>query len=323
MSAILHGGSRVKLGSCRISNRTAPTALEGSPNAAADTTNIFVKPCDPTQGRDIYPKITTLEWNSPPWRAAWPAVRSAFAQTSRRAQAHLKADMTKATLNPRDIEKRPRAAADLSGAIGSARRHSRRVRMLKLLLPAAAVLAVVAFVAASWFSSMRIEGVSLESASIQDGKLVMANPSIDGFTANDQPYKMTARRALQEIGGATQRIDLEGIEARLPLDSDTMAHVRAEAGVFDRDANTLDIESEILVETDKGMSARINTARLDLSSGSLETDQPVDIRMEGTQIRADSMTISNNGSVMVFDRKVRVEIDGRRLQLAQGERGDR
>lgn len=200
-------------------------------------------------------------------------------------------------------------------AMRAARRHSSRVRILKIVLPLAAIGLVVVFVGQSWLTSVPIEGVSIEGTVIEDGRLVMTNPSIDGHTGDNVPYSVTARRAIQEIGDA-QRVDLEGIDATLPLKDGRSARISAEKGHLDRDANMLDITSPMTVETDDGMTARFRSASVDISNGELTTGEPVDITMDGTQISADTMQLLDNGARIVFENRVRMEIDARQLQTA-------
>ena len=48
---------------------------------------------------------------------------------------------------------------------------------------------------------------------------------------------------------------------------------------------------------------------MDINDGSLKTDQPVDIRMNGTHITAESLRIEDQGKLLVFENKVRLNID--------------
>ena len=56
----------------------------------------------------------------------------------------------------------------------------------------------------------------------------MANPKLDGFTKENLPYSMTATRALQDFD-KNGIIDLEGIDARLPVSADRVCHDRRRA----------------------------------------------------------------------------------------------
>lgn len=207
----------------------------------------------------------------------------------------------------------------VDAAFRSALRHSGRVRLLKLALPLVALAMVVIFVGKSWLATPDGVSVSLGGTGIQNGRLVMADPKIDGFTADNRPYTMTAARAIQDIGGGTE-IDLEGISARLPFDEENWITVVADTGVLDREASKLELDSEITVKTDTGVTAVLQSAMVDMEAGSLVTEKPVDIALDGTQIRADSMTVRDKGDVMIFEGRVRVNIDGERLQTAS--RGD-
>lgn len=209
-----------------------------------------------------------------------------------------------------------RPASRAEKAFERARRHSGRVRVLKLLLPAAAILMTAVFVGKSWLASP-IAGVSVNFGGtiIEDGRLVMAEPRLDGFTGDDRPYSMSAARAIQDIG-ASGRIDLEEIDARLPFEADKWMTVAARSGTYDRDANTLDIDSEIRVVTDTGITALLKSATVDMGRGSLATDDPVDITLDGARIEAESMRVSEGGAVMVFENRVRMQMDPARMQTA-------
>ena len=205
-------------------------------------------------------------------------------------------------------------------AFDRARRHSGRVRLLKLVLPVAAMLMVVAFVGKSWLATP-VAGVSVDltGTAIEGGRLVMADPRLDGFTSDDRPYTMTAARAVQDIGGSG-RIDLENIDAKLPFDEDSWMTIAADSGIYDRDANSLMIDSTMKIVTDTGITALFKSAAVDMEAGSLKTEDPVDITLDGARIEADSMSVEDRGAVLVFERRVRMQMDGKRLQTAS--RGD-
>lgn len=204
-------------------------------------------------------------------------------------------------------------------AFAQARRHSGRVRLLKLALPAAAVLMIAVFAGKSWLSAPGSLPIDLRALAIEDGRLVMTDPRLDGLTGRDgRPYSMTATRAVQDIG-TSGRIDLEGIDAKLPVDEKGWLTVSARTGVFDRDANRLDIDSELTMVSDDGMKAVLQSAVVDIATGSLDTADPVDISLEGAHITADSMAVRDKGAVLIFENRVRMTIEGGRLGNAAAE----
>jgi lipopolysaccharide export system protein LptC len=78
-------------------------------------------------------------------------------------------------------------------------KHSRRVRRLRFLLPIGALIVTLAFVAVSLVRSLMPDELQIESAKIEDGKVVMEKPAIAGRNSDGVRYSMRAERALQDI----------------------------------------------------------------------------------------------------------------------------
>lgn len=208
----------------------------------------------------------------------------------------------------------------LRAAFERARRHSFRVRFLKGALPVLAVLMAVGFVGYSYMARPAAVAVETDGSAYSNGKLVMANPKLEGFTKDNRPYKMSASRAIQDLKSEGV-VQLEGIAAKLPIDAENWAMVDAPHGVYDRDNNTLDITSEMTITTANGMVAKLQSAYLDIGQGGMKTDDPIDIQLQGAKITSDSMTILENGKVLVFEKRVRMNIDPSRLKAGEDAGG--
>ena len=195
----------------------------------------------------------------------------------------------------------------------AARRHTRRVRFLKRLLPALAVSITLVFAAWSWFVTPGKVSIDVASSGFVDGKLIMASPKLDGYTRDNLPYSMTASRAIQEPGNM-DRFELEDIVASLPLTRDQLADVSARTGFYDNTTRQLNIDSPISIVTSDGLRASLTDAVIDVGTGSLETQEPVDIRLDGSSITADSLQVKENGKALVFERNVRMTLDPAQLR---------
>lgn len=213
----------------------------------------------------------------------------------------------------------------VEAAFSAARRHSSRVRRLKIVLPLAALAMVAGFAGKSWLGTPSNLPIDLGSLAIEGGRLVMSDPRLDGVTGRaERPYTMTANRAIQDIG-VDGRIDLEGIKARLPVDEEGWMDITAASGMFDREADRLDITSEMTIIGDDGLKAVLQSALIDVAAGNLDTPDPVDITLDGAHISANSMRVRDKGAVLIFEDRVRMEIDGGRLggparaEAAEGE----
>ncbi|MER9297509.1 LPS export ABC transporter periplasmic protein LptC [Mesorhizobium sp. M0621] len=208
-----------------------------------------------------------------------------------------------------------------SDAFDRAQRHSRRVRVLKFAVPVAAALIAIAFPVYSYLAAPVSVSVQAEGTAFSNGKLVMANPKLNGFTKQKQPYSMTALRAIQDVG--TQGIiELEGIDAKVPIAPDNVAAIKASNGTYDRDGNTMNLTSDVTITTTDGMQAKFKSVFLDMGKGTMKTGDPVDVSRGGSRITSDSMSVRDNGRVMVFESKVRVNIDSAALKAAEGNSGE-
>jgi len=195
-------------------------------------------------------------------------------------------------------------------------RHSRRVRRLKVVLPAAAAIAVLAMVGYSATLSYLQGGpVTISGAMIEDGRLIMENPKMGGFNAARRPYEMTAARAIQTITDSGF-VDLEEISAQLPVGRSDWASVEAATGTMTKADGMLRITSPVLMKTTDGLVARLKSAKLDMGRGDLTSDEAVEIDTNDMKVTADSMVIREGGDVMVFEKRVKVVIEGRRVDTA-------
>ncbi|THF54919.1 LPS export ABC transporter periplasmic protein LptC [Ollibium composti] len=204
-----------------------------------------------------------------------------------------------------------------AAAFGRAQRHSQRVRALKFVLPLTAGIIALAFPVYSYLVTPPAVEVKADDTAFSDGKLVMSNPKLSGQTSENLPYSMSAARAVQDVANESV-IGLEGIDATLPVDAATSATVKAANGTYDRTANTLQLSKDILVTTSDGMVMKLQSVFLDMGKGTMKTGDPVDITREGSHIRSDTMSASNGGKTLVFEKRVRVDIDPAAAKTKEG-----
>lgn len=199
-----------------------------------------------------------------------------------------------------------------------ASRHSGRVRLLKIVLPLVSLAIAAGFVGYSYLSSPVTIGFDLSSTAIRDGKLVMAAPKLEGYTTDNLPYAMTAARAVQDAGN-TSVIELEEIDATVPISDGTTAKIDASRAIYDRVSNTIQLNDPMTLSTSDGKSATLQSASINMAAGTLVTEQPVAIRIEGASIDAGKLSVAENGKVIVFENHVQMHLDPGRLNAERAE----
>ncbi len=201
----------------------------------------------------------------------------------------------------------PAASADqLDDAFRAALRHSRRVRLLRKLIPAACVLAIVGPFLWNVVAPLArtAANVSVGAVSISGTRIRMDAPKLSGFKKDQKSYEVTARDAVQDLKSPNV-VELNNLTGRMEQEANSFVRVTADWGRFDQNIDKLDLKGSVRVRHDKGYEADLRSARVDVKSGDIDTSEPVEIRSKSGTINADSMILRDNGKHVVFSGRVR------------------
>ncbi len=199
-------------------------------------------------------------------------------------------------------------ASGKTSAYEAALSHSRLVARLRVLLPAAAGVVSLAFIGVAVVKAYLPENLKVESARIEDGKIVMEKPAISGRNSQGIDYSMVADRALQDITNP-DHMTLQDVKAAVPINEDVVARVVASTADFDRSANKLELPSPFDVNLSNGVTAHFKSAKLDIPGGVMESNAPVNITTTGGSIVAQSMKITDKGHTITLIGQVRANLD--------------
>ena len=211
-------------------------------------------------------------------------------------------------------------AIGTNGAGGNARRtraharahrHSARVRTLRRVIPVVAAGAVIA-VAALVFNPFgaAIPSVSVGPVTLSGTKVRMDNPRLSGFRKGDRGYEVTAAAALQDMRKPSL-IELETMRGHIATDDrGGLARLEAATGLFDTARESLDLNRDIRIWTDKGEEARLISASVNFKAGSVVSKEPVTVTVPSGSVAADSLDVVENGRVISFIGNVRTVFHG-------------
>lgn len=187
-------------------------------------------------------------------------------------------------------------------------RYSRFVKVMRIALPVTAVgVVAVLFL---WpqlrgldtgFILPDVREVQLEG----DGRVRLDSPRYVGRSDEGDAYRVEAGSARVDPI-SPRRIELERMHADLPgSDGGRDFAVHASQALYDRDAETLDLDGDVRVRTNDGYELRTQAAKVDVARGAVATSTPVDGEGPRGSIVADRMDIENRGAVIRFEGKVR------------------
>ncbi|MCA1951824.1 MAG: LPS export ABC transporter periplasmic protein LptC, partial [Hyphomicrobiales bacterium] len=129
-------------------------------------------------------------------------------------------------------------------------------------------------------------------------------PKLSGFKRDGRSYELVAATAVQDLK-TPNVVDLNRLTARMQTGNDGWADLTGLRGLYDSKDERLAVEGGVGVKTETGVDARLADARIDFKSGTILTDNPVEVRMTQGQVNSDRLQVLDNGRRLVFEGRVR------------------
>jgi lipopolysaccharide export system protein LptC len=194
-------------------------------------------------------------------------------------------------------------------AFRAAKRHSRHVRILRIAVPAAVVLAVIGGIGfAALLNPIRLLAkmpVDIGSVVVSGTKIMMQQPRIAGFTRDNRRYDLTAQAAGQDLT-KPDMVELQGIHATMEMQGDAVFETTAKNGLYNSKTELLTLSNDIVVTSTNGYEALLSEAVLDVRAGKIVSEKPVVVKTSTLNIDANRMEVTDGGDLMRFERGVTV-----------------
>ncbi|CAN7642222.1 LPS export ABC transporter periplasmic protein LptC [Bradyrhizobium sp. LjRoot220] len=202
--------------------------------------------------------------------------------------------------------------AGMEARFASAARHSRMVRMLRVAVPAAVVLAMAAIVAVSIFNPFRMLlpklPVDIGNLVVSGTKITMESPHLAGFSADQRPYEVWAKAAIQDLTDP-DHMELKTLRAKVMMEDRSTVTMDARTGYYDSKQQLLDLRKDIFLQSSTGYEARMSQAYVDINKGTVTSDEHVDVKLLNGTLTADKLRILNSGEVVRFEGNVVMNLD--------------
>jgi len=195
--------------------------------------------------------------------------------------------------------------ADIAARYARARRHSLLVRILKIALPVLSVGGVAAFLLIIYVLPELPPGISAGSIDISHNSIVMENPHVSGFMSGGRSYEVKADRAEQSLEN-TKVVTLFNIGATLGFDVDETAEVAAKTGTYYSDIQRIVLNDQISLSTSTGIVGNLQSADIDMKTGTMKSDKPLVFSLDGNRIEANGVFVADRGENISFTDGVKV-----------------
>jgi len=187
-----------------------------------------------------------------------------------------------------------------------ARRHSRRVRLLRVLIPVVLLLAIGVAVLAVLFNPLRLLSelpVNIAGLSISGTRMTMTEPQLSGYTRDKRRYELTASSAVQDLLNA-DIVNLDEPRASIEMSDRSTIKMQASSGTFDRKEGVLTLRRDIVLSSSAGYEIRLEEAIVDVRSGNIVSNQPVELGSQHGTLRGNRLEVMKSGEIIRLDGDV-------------------
>lgn len=184
-----------------------------------------------------------------------------------------------------------------------AKRHSRRVRQLRLAVPVLVAAALVTIAGASLLNPFRILSklpIDIGKLGVSGTKITMDAPHLAGFTPDQRPYELWAKSAVQDVM-RPNNVELNELRAKVQMEDGTGMTMDARSGLFDTKTQLLDLKDDIFLQSATGYEARLTQAAVDMAAGTVSSDQPVAVKLLNGTLDAKRLRITEGGALVRFE----------------------
>jgi lipopolysaccharide export system protein LptC len=206
-----------------------------------------------------------------------------------------------------------------------ARQHSVLVRILKVLLPAAAAGILSLYMLPSFLKRSIDHGrgtASVRGVTVAAGSLKMIEPHVKGVNEKGEAYDFTAGSATQAAKGADSMY-LETVRGKMTGLDGKISTLSAPDGVHNSKTEEMTFNNGAVLTRDGGMSATFQTAMAFMKQQTLISKTPVTVRLLESTIHAESMTLHWGEQRAIFEGNVRTHIEREAQPSAGGTSASR
>ncbi|HYM72053.1 MAG TPA: LPS export ABC transporter periplasmic protein LptC [Stellaceae bacterium] len=195
-------------------------------------------------------------------------------------------------------------------------RHSRRVALLKIALPAIGVGLLM--MVAAWpriaplFERLRFSAIDLREAR----ELRMINPRYAGTDRSNHPFVVTAAIGRQ-VPGRDDVMSLQAPEADLKSHSGGDIVLTADSGVYQAHTQLLDAFGHVTMVHQDGTRIVTSSARLDAVNNAAEGHEPVEGHGPSGDIKAEGFRIVDKGAIVIFTGRSDLILNGAKAGVAK------
>jgi lipopolysaccharide export system protein LptC len=214
--------------------------------------------------------------------------------------------MPKVPSSPRMRFKFKKQASDQNALRSFLGAYSRRVKLLRTVLPIAGFILLVLIIV--WPFGKQFYEKQFEKESQVSKKLILENrllnPQMVDTDEKDHPFSLAAKSSLQK---EENQADLEKPRGKIKTDKDTEMEITADQGNYDQEAGMLTYKDNVTLTTSDGYVFKTSKAQLHLKTHIADGHDPITGNGPSGQIEADKgFKLDKNQKTLTFYGQTRL-----------------
>jgi lipopolysaccharide export system protein LptC len=182
----------------------------------------------------------------------------------------------------------------------AARRHSRRVRLLRVIVPLCAMLLVGGIVLATYLNPLRnLLPRDAGRIVVSGTKITMEQPKLAGFTKDGRAYNFTARAAAQDLM-KPDLMELNDIRATVEMQGQGNIQITSPEGFYNSKTEILNLTRDILLLS-SSYETRLAEATVEVRSGKVVSDKRVDVKFTNGTLASNGIEVLESGALLRFN----------------------
>jgi LPS export ABC transporter protein LptC len=143
------------------------------------------------------------------------------------------------------------------------------------------------------------QDVKSEDTIAKPDQITSSNASIAGRDKNNRPFEINATSGEQDKV-IENLVHMQRVTGVFERPNGAKLDVRSDTGQFDRKGNDLQLTGNVVFSEGSRFTARMEKAAINTLDQSLSSQSAVKVDMQGTMIEADSLTVTGEGTRILF-----------------------
>jgi lipopolysaccharide export system protein LptC len=148
-------------------------------------------------------------------------------------------------------------------------------------------------------------------------QITSLNASISGRDKANRPFEITAKSGEQDKTIANL-VHMQNVTSVFDRGNGEKLDVTSDTGQYDRKTKALELSGNVVFSEGIRFKAVMTKAAINTDDQSLASKSPVKVDMQGTLIEADSLTVTDNGTRILFKGGVKAKFTNKRNTTGDG-----